>query len=1345
MNARRLTLTIVVWACSLAGVLAFAGASANAETLHKYEPPSITGVSSGSGASLTGPFQGLSGMTVYEGDLYTVEKNNEAAESQTIVNEFSSSSPYGFVSQLPQPSLSGLGFAQSGIALSASTGEREMYIGKNGSSQNKSGEEIPTGVAVFGVCPSGLECASFQSEWTGAHTPEGSFEEVRDLAVDNSTSLEDWAQGDVFVLDNRGSEHSAIDVFKPDAGGKEPSKVEAQITGPSPSAPSGFMEQVAVSGFNGDVVVHADGVDLFKPVKPAKAGEKGTYSFVGELSPPSGALPPSAEIQNLAVDSSNGEIYVATSIAVFEFSAEGAYIGEFTGEEAPEKAWSYATHRPTSIAVEPVSHRLLVSVQDNNEGERGSILEVFGPDVVIPDVSSSTASLEVERATHSWGAELAGTVAPDGGEATCWFVWGASPSLGHVEPCAGAGENSGDPIPSGGGSTEASVAVHAHLSDLSPDTTYYYRLQAENPNGTNRGLESQDQHFTTQGPGLVGESVSEVSSSSVRLEATINPHEKQTSYRLEYDTSPYAQGESSHGTSVPAESFPVGSGTENTEIGQHVEGLSADTEYHYRVVATSELQPGVFEEFDSPDQTFLTQRSHSPLALPDGRQWELVSPVEKRGGRILPIGDEGPSQASVGGEAFTYVTSAAPELEPQGYTVLSQELSTRGAGGWSSADISMPHTAPAGITAGKGGEYRFVSEDLSVGVTELFGTFSDPEATIAGERVVEASPKATERTPFVRHNSTCKATPSTCYESLLTSAAGEEDVLPGTKFGESGVSFVDATPDGSHVMLAWKGLSEWSAEKPATERLQQVSSDPGAVLGSRAGSGALSVRHAVSDDGTRVFFSASENLYMRDTVRGETVYLGHGSFQTASANGSKAFFIVGATSGGDLYECEIVEVQEAGGSKLKCDLSDLTPPAGARGAEEQAGVQSVLGASEDSSYVYFAADGVQAAGATPGVGDCGLESAIPAAEARCNLYVNHDGKTSFIATLSGEDAKDWAAEELLKMASRVSPNGEWLAFMSNRSLTGYDNLDAVSGKPDEEVYLYNAAANKGAGKLVCASCDPTGARPVGVEGQKLYGGLADGYTVWGGHLWLAAEVPGWSPYNLSESVYQSRYLSNEGRLFFNSTDALVPQDTNGEEDVYEYDPVGVGGPDVCSASSPTFSGRSDGCVGLISSGAAAGESVFLDASGTGDDVFFLTYGKLVSTDVDTSLDVYDAHECTTGSPCQPVSEPEPPECKSAGACRAAPAPQPSIYGAPASATFVGAGDVIPSPVTKSVVRAKALTRAQKLAKALRACGKDNPKKKRAVCERQARKRYGSAKSSKASAKSRKAQAKKGAR
>ncbi len=54
---------------------------------------------------------------------------------------------------------------------------------------------------------------------------------------------------------------------------------------------------------------------------------------------------------------------------------------------------------------------------------------------------------------------------------------------------------------------------------------------------------------------------------------------------------------------------------------------------------------------------------------------------------------------------------------------------------------------------------------------------------------------------------------------------------------------------------------------------------------------------------------------------------------------------------------------------------------------------------------------------------------------------------------------------LARISSRVSPDGRYLAFMSERPLTGYDNTDAVSGQPDEEVFLYDAG-NKQAGVRV---------------------------------------------------------------------------------------------------------------------------------------------------------------------------------------------------------------------------------------------------------------------------------------
>ena len=493
---------------------------------------------------------------------------------------------------------------------------------------------------------------------------------------------------------------------------------------------------------------------------------------------------------------------------------------------------------------------------------------------------------------------------------------------------------------------------------------------------------------------------------------------------------------------------------------------------------------------------------------------------------------------------------------------------------------------------------------------------------------------------------------------------------------------------------------------------------------------------AISEDGSRVVWhtegiGAGKRLYMRD-VRGEgTVELdvaepgcvleqkcvsGGGKFQVASSDGSRVFFTdeqrltsdAGAAKNEpDLYECEMIE--EAGG--LRCVLSDLTPSSGGEHADVQG---AVLGASKDGSWVYFVVDGVLAAGAQ---------------RDEPNLYVRHGGATRLVAVLSANDSPDWGSasgeagnlEDAAFLSARVSPNGRWLAFMSQRPLTSYDPRDAFSGRPDEEVYLYDGES----GRVVCASCNPTGGRPVGTVFGPGAGAAEEGFLggnrAWSGTgTWVAGLVPGWSL-----PQYQSRYLSDGGRLFFDSHDGLVSQDVDGTWDVYEYEPSGVGG---CGVSSGTFVGVSGGCVGLVSSGASPEPSAFLDASVSGGDVFFLTSAKLLSQDFDTSRDLYDAHECSSVSPCQPVPAAFPPSCSTGDSCKPASSPQPEIFGAPSSATFSGPGNVVPSKSKPVVKTTKSLTRAQKLSKALRACRK-KPKRKRVVCERGARRAYGAVRKS----------------
>ena len=383
-----------------------------------------------------------------------------------------------------------------------------------------------------------------------------------------------------------------------------------------------------------------------------------------------------------------------------------------------------------------------------------------------------------------------------------------------------------------------------------------------------------------------------------------------------------------------------------------------------------------------------------------------------------------------------------------------------------------------------------------------------------------------------------------------------------------------------------------------------------------------------------------------------------------------------------MYACAIT--LEASGEPV-CNLSDFGAASG------------VVGASEDGSYVYVAAPA--------GVFLHHYDS-----------EVGHEGWEA--PRLVAPSADGLSFGELTKMAARVSPNGQWLAFMSARSLTGYDNTDArgyeheaeepygvvyKDGQPvpahDEEVYLYNAVEHK----LVCASCNPSGARPIGSEYGR--GGnmpVVGGHGIWESNSWLAALVPGWTPYSAGKARYQSRYLSNSGRLFFDARDPLVPQAVNENWDVYEWEPQGVpSGQHPCASSTTGFVPSSGGCVALISSGESPDESAFLDASETGGegpngeqlqqgggDVFFMTTAKLAPQDIDDSYDVYDAHECTTASPCLPAPPQHPPACTSADQCRAAPTPEPALFAAPPSATFNGPGNLAAEVPAKLVVKKK---------------------------------------------------------
>ncbi len=828
-------------------------------------------------------------------------------------------------------------------------------------------------------------------------------------------------------------------------------------------------------------------------------------------------------------------------------------------------------------------------------------------------------------------------------------------------------------------------------------------------------------------PTIESESASTVTASSTTLAAQIKPTGPDTTYYFQYCAVTPASC-----TDVPAApGVDLGGGFEPQNVYVHLQGLQAATVYRFRAIAINEL--GVSE---GAEKSFTTQAAGGEFALPDGRSWEMVTPPNKYGSDLIAVGNEQGAdiQAADNGDAMTYGATAPFVLNPAGSRSpeVTQVFSTRTAPGtWSTADITTAHDEGAhDLAIGHSAEYKLFSPDLSAGLVEPWDTTPLPPL-----------PPGSEKTIYLRMA-------NGEYKALVTST----NTRPGAKFGgKSGVDevveFENATPDFKHIVL-YSGVGLTSA--PNDEGgLYEWTEGKLQLIGGGIGERLAGVRHALSNDGSRVVSANGDgHLYLRDTASGETVQVdaaqgapeplnAESQYHSADDTDSRIFFTSAQRltpdstaspeypQAADLYEFEVT----GGSEPLSGRLTDLTVD---RNTGESADVRGVIGASEDGTYVYFVANGVLGDAGERGVkhGDC--EHGHEVFKEDCNLYVErYDEGTrkwsapNLIATLSGADRHTWENEGLVAlkgMTSRVSPNGHYLAFMSERGFTGYENHDADSGVADEEVYLYDASTNR----LVCASCNPSGARPVGKQmGQKYESNLIDYAENWRGR-WLAASIPGWTTKDLLNSLYQSRYLSNSGRLFFNAADALVPADVNGNEDVYEYEPAGVGscqGPGYGQSASDVFNETAGGCVGLISSGTSNEESAFMDASESGGDVFFMTESRLSPSDYDTSLDLYDAHECTTSSPCGPPVPLAPPPCTTGDACKAAPTPQPAIFGAPSSETFSGAGNILAAGSAPVTVTSRSATQKRKLAAALKACRK-KPKQRRTACERRARKRYG---------------------
>ena len=365
------------------------------------------------------------------------------------------------------------------------------------------------------------------------------------------------------------------------------------------------------------------------------------------------------------------------------------------------------------------------------------------------------------------------------------------------------------------------------------------------------------------------------------------------------------------------------------------------------------------------------------------------------------------STVAADGEAISLATT---EPRPGAPTSGSQYVATRGAGGWVAEDI-QPIEPYDGVGC-PGYQYAYAySDQLTKDVLLVGGGSSatvsgnvreDPEScNPPGHQVVSGEPVGHENL-LVRDNATgayrlVNVTPPGVTPADAHFQAASADL--------SHVIFTENAPLAEGARYGVENLYEWDE---GAVRLASVLPDGTAVPGSPAAkAGTPEHEGVVSSDGSHVLFTYGGALY--DRIGGQrTVQVdekqsgsgpsGGGSFQAATADGSKVFFLdeskltadsTAAAGEPDLYECGLPE------GASKCELTDLTVAA----AGEHADVLRVtpLG-DQDSSYVYFVAKGVLASNTrefTNGEGKTVVEGAQVGKE---NLYLWNGNTTTFIAT-----------------------------------------------------------------------------------------------------------------------------------------------------------------------------------------------------------------------------------------------------------------------------------------------------------------------------------------------------------
>lgn len=882
----------------------------------------------------------------------------------------------------------------------------------------------------------------------------------------------------------------------------------------------------------------------------------------------------------------------------------------------------------------------------------------FGAVGVLADASTGLPAFKGETAI------LKGTVNPNGVEAACHFEYGTDTSYGHVAPCASAPGSGSEP-----------VEVSAEVDGLQPGTEYHYRLVAESPGGSKAG---KDVGFSPQVPFIRRSWAVGVKVTTATVEGEVDPMGHETSFLVEYGT------DSSYGSRIPLAAAGVGSGSSATRVKEELSDLRPGTTYHYRISATNE-----YGTVEGPDGSFTTSelprgeeaeacpnavyRVGASANLPDCRAYEMVSPVDKNGADVnaQQIGE---FLSSPSGERLEFPShTSMADSHSSGAAGFNQYIASRGADGWTTKAI-MPEVG-LGTPFDPDNFVPAFSEDLDRGLALGYALPGVSGALPNTDNLYLEDTSNAQPIEALTRNETGVSTNAFLFRNQLHIGGASSDL--GVVSFETPANLVpQASGNEPKLYVAEHGRLELAGVLPdgtvpsgGSSRVWKVS---GFINEDTTG---LARKDTVSADGSRVLFvspaeGSTAQLYMRRNGT-ETVWISQSESTTSTSEATNVEFQMATPDDRHVLfttETPLLDSDPGGSGTGLYMYTDSAKPETEPNLtfigrfEPPRPHPAVQALSSDGSHVYFAA----------------ASGTLPFEVQGQALFLWTDGHIKQIAPSPGGGGFEVANERPI-----VSADGKRLVFMNERALVPDLSILSLSGEnrsrthtfTNSELYLYDEDADS----LKCVSCPPSGAAvTVGVEVEDVD----------------ASSFPA-----AFEIGARPRYFSQDGKyVFFNTVEGLLPQDTNNLTDAYEYN-------------------VETGKLSLLSPGTGEYETWFVEASPDGRDAFLVTREQLKRQDPDKLVDVYDAR-VDGGQP-----EPSPPSTPCAGdACQGTPSAAPTFNTA---SGFKGRGNPTATPPKNAKARAKprrALTRAQKLKRALKAC-KHKSRHRRARCRAVARKRY----------------------